>query len=210
MYKKRRCSFIWLVLCIHLLAACDRTTGSRQEGKEQKQEVSGSLKPLAETGPETEEELRQAALQGDEAKVQKLLESGTNVNAVDQEGHTALMFAAFNGHSGIVSALIHGGAVVDRRDIQGQTALLFASTGPFSETVKILLDQGAKPNIIDSNEQFSPLMHAAAAGQMEVVRLLMEYGADPTLTDVDGDDAETFARQAGHVEVADFLKSILE
>ncbi len=199
-----------LVLFISLLVACHRNTGNRFEGKGQDNEKTGSVVAEAEAGrPSAEEELRQASLQGDEMKVQELLEAGINVNALDQEGHTSLMFAAFNGHSGIVSALIDGGAVVDRRDLQGQTALLYASTGPFPETVKILLDQGAKPNVIDSHERFSPLMHAAAAGNIAIVRLLVEYGADPNLTDVDGDDAETFARQAGHVEVADFIKSVL-
>ena len=90
----------------------------------------------------------------------------------------------------------------------GRTALLYASTGPFPETVKILLDKGAKPNIIDSDEHFTPLMHAAAEGNLDVVKILLEYEADLSLTDVDGDDAESFARQAGHIQVAEYLQSV--
>ena len=158
--------------------------------------------------PVTEEQMRQAALDGETARVMSLLEAGVNVDAADQEGHTALMFASFNGHSEIVLALIGEDAQVDRRDLLGRTALLYASTGPFPETVKILLEKGAEPNIVDSEEHFSPLMHAAAEGHMDVVKILLDYGADHTLTDVDNDNAESFARQAGHVQVAEFLHSL--
>jgi ankyrin repeat protein len=50
-------------------------------------------------------------------------------------------------------------------------------------------------------------MFAAAEGHIDVVRILLEYNADPSLEDIDGDTAETFARQNGHSEVADLLKS---
>ena len=154
---------------------------------------------------EAEEKLRQAALDGDLVGVDAALEARVNVNAMDADGRTALMFAAFNGHSDIVLKLIEKGTVVDRRDLMGRTALLYAATGPFPETVSILLDKGAQPNVVDSDEHFSPLMHAAAEGHMSVVKILLKAGADMTLKDVDGDDAASFARQSGHVEVAKFL-----
>lgn len=176
--------------------------GKEAEGAEKvTPAISGTSDPAAE------ESLRQSALDGMQEKVRKLLEDGTRVDAPDMDGHTALMFASFNGHSDIVLLLLDKGARLDRRDLMGRTALLYASTGPFPETVKILLDKGAKPNVVDSDEHFSPLMHAAAEGNFSVVKLLVEYGADLSLKDVDGDDAESFALQAGHQEVADYLVS---
>ncbi len=162
----------------------------------------------ARADPQAEELLRTAALEGNLLAVNAFLEQGVLLDAVDEEGHTALMFSAFNGHKEIVKVLLDQGADLDRNDFMGRSALLYASTGPFPETVKILLDKGAKPNIIDSDEHFSPLMHAAAEGNLEVVNLLLEYGADLSLKDIDGDDAESFARQAGHMEVADYLRSV--
>jgi ankyrin repeat protein len=89
-----------------------------------------------------------------------------------------------------------------------QTALMYGSTGPFPETVKLLLEHGADPNLVDSNEHFSALMHAAAEGNLEVVKLLIAAGANPSLKDVDGDDAAVFAVQRGQTEVVEYLKTI--
>jgi len=180
-----------------ILSGCNRSPESKTEASE-----------AVISGPLAEEALRQSALDGDLEQVKQLLDAGTHINALDQEGHTALMYAAFNGYTEIVLLLLDKDAVVDRRDLLGRTALLYASTGPFPGTVKVLLDRGAEPNIVDSDEHFSPLMHAAAEGHLQVVKLLMEFGADPALTDVDGDDAEFFARQAGHIQVADYFSTL--
>jgi len=199
---------VFALLIILIFFACSRSPAGNNQENENAEEVPVNVETKAASSPAAEEEMRQAALEGDGENVNKLLEAGTQVNAMDQDGHTALMYAAFNGHSKIVLALLENGAGVDRRDLMGRTALLYASTGPFPETVKILLEKGAKPNIIDSDEHFTPLMHAAAEGNLDVVKILLEYEADLSLTDVDGDDAESFARQAGHIQVADYLKSV--
>lgn len=48
-------------------------------------------------------------------------------------------------------------------------------------------------------------MMGAAEGQMDVVRMLVARGAKVDMVDKDGDTAESFARQNGHSEVADWL-----
>jgi ankyrin repeat protein len=199
---------VFALLTLALLTGCNRSSGNKSGEPGSADQHSVSADPDKVSSAAGEEEMRQAALEGDEERVQKSLDAGINVNAMDQEGRTALMFAAFNGHTDIVLNLVQKGAVVDRRDLRGRTALLYASTGPFPETVKALLDKGAVPNVVDSDEHFSPLMHAAAEGNLEVVELLVEYGADHSLTDVDGDNAAFFARQAGHEEVAKYLRSL--
>jgi ankyrin repeat protein len=160
-----------------------------------------------ESTPELVALLHQAALDGDLKGVEKAIASGVDVNGMDEEGRTALMFAGFNGHSEIVLKLLDAESGIDRRDMMGRTALLYAATGPFPETVRILLDKGAEPNVVDSDEHFSPLMHAAAEGNLDVVKILMEADSDATLQDVDGDNAASFARQSGHLEVANYLEA---
>ena len=187
-------------------SGCGQGSGASGSGDKSAGPHEETPKTVVLFPAEAEEQLRQSSLEGDLKKVRESLEAGAGVNAVDMDGRTALMFAAYNGHSEVVLELLGHEASVDRRDLFGRTALLYAATGPFPETVRILLDKGAEPNVVDSEEHFSPLMHAAAEGNLDVVKILLEAGADPTLTDVDGDDAASFARQAGHQAVAEYLE----
>jgi len=162
--------------------------------------------PLRMADPASEENLRQAAFEGNGAGITELLQQGVDVNAADPEGRTALIFAAFNGHSDIMLELLKAGADVNGRDVMGRSVLMYCATGPFPEAVAILLDKGADPNLVDSDEHFTALMHAAAEGNLEVVKVLMDHGADPTKVDIDGDNAASFALQSGHSHVVDYLK----
>jgi uncharacterized protein len=159
----------------------------------------------ANTDPQAVEAFIQAALNGNPEQLESLLKDGVGCNVADPDGHTALMLAAYNGHTEIVRFLIKHGAAINQKDLLDQTALHFGATGPFPETVRLLLENGADPDVVDSEEHFSPLMYAAAEGNMEVVKVLIEYGADTHLKDVDGDDAATFAARSGHLEVAEYL-----
>ncbi len=179
------------------LCAC----GSGNEHK--KSSTSSSV-----SSPELVAQLNELALEGDMAGVKEALKAGADVKGTDEDGRTALMFASFNGHSEIVLELLDAGADIHHRDAMDRTSLLYAATGPFPETVRILLDKGAEPNVIDSDEHFTPLMHAAAEGNLDVVKILLKAGSDATLIDVDGDNAASFARQAGHTEVADHLDAL--
>lgn len=203
-------AYVLAFLMLGVLAGC-RGDSVREQKQIQDPEatwhMSDEIKEV-QVGPAEEEAFRQAAHDGEFDSVKTWLKQGVSCDAVDQDGHTALMFAAFNGHSEIVICLLDEGADIDRVDYLGRTALLYGSTGPFPETVKILLDRGADPNMVDSDEHFSPLMHAAAEGNLEVVKVLIAYGADRSLKDVDGDDAAAFAALGGHRHVVEYLDSM--
>jgi ankyrin repeat protein len=53
---------------------------------------------------------------------------------------------------------------------------------------------------------FTPLMHAAHAGNLELVRLLLENGADPNAKNGEGKTPLMFARENGRAEVAELLR----
>lgn len=201
---------LFTLLVLIMLGAC-KGRGVSEEQQTEAPDDSWHMTDEIRTvqiGPAEEENFRMAAHDGDLEGMKALMKQGVSCDAVDQEGHTALMYAAFNGHSEIVLYLLDAGADINRVDFMGRTALLYASTGPFPETVGILLDRGADPNKVDTDEHFSPLMHAAAEGHLEVVMVLLEHGADRSLRDVDGDDAASFAAQGGHNRVVEFLKAM--
>lgn len=211
---------ILLIILVPIAISCKgKTVGDNVESKsdassqqeiEKTNETGESVESppsgISSSDPAGELAMQDAALNGNEAIVKQLVEAGINVNAADQENRTALMYASFNGHTEIVQFLIDSGAEIGLRDAAGRTALLYASTGPFPKTVRLLLENNADPNIVEATESFTPLMHAAAEGQMEVVKILLEYGADLTKKDVDGESAYMFAVANGHTAVAQILE----
>jgi ankyrin repeat protein len=152
--------------------------------------------------------IHEAALNGQISTVVRILESGIDPDTADEDGRTPLMYAAYNGHAETIKKLIEKGASVNVNDPYGRTPLMMAASGPYPEAVKILLDNSADPNIADRQEHFTALMFAAPEGQLDVVRILLAYRADPSLSDVDGDDALTFARNNGHKAISDLLGSV--
>ena len=69
--------------------------------------------------------------------------------------------------------------------------------------VQALLAAGADPN--DYERAYSPLMHAAGAGNVELTRLLLARGAKVDHRDHNGERALLWAAYAGHVEIVRLL-----
>jgi ankyrin repeat protein len=88
------------------------------------------------------------------------------------------------------------------------TALHVACLKNNIETVKYLLDQHKLDvNYLDRTGS-TPLMYAAWKGHLDLVKLLvLKYRADPKIKNFKNGTAERYAKHAGWVEVADFLKS---
>lgn len=95
--------------------------------------------------------LMRAAQMGDLEIAQTLIAHGADVNAQDDDGHTALMFAAEKGGTGMVDTLLRAGAKGGLRDRAGETALTLAQQGRHTALAKRLRlhalrqDVAAKP-----------------------------------------------------------------
>jgi len=201
----RNLYFIVFIAFTSLVYSCTSRTPDIVDNQQKRENSQINSTPVKISLPEEEALLRNASLEGDFEIIQQLLAINVDVNALDQEGRTALMFAAYNGKLEIVKALVEKAALVNLQDYSGRSALMFASSGKFPATVEFLLVNKADPNLVDSEEKFTALMFAAAEGNMEVVKLLLAGNADPNMKDVDGETAEIFARNNGHVGVAEFF-----
>jgi len=190
-----------LLIFINLIWGC----GNKNE---KHQVVAPTENKVTNPDPGLGSSIHEAALNGDFSRISMLLEKGNDVNILDEQGRTALMYAAFNGHSSIIKKLLEKNASVNLQDKEGRTALMMASSGPYPEAIKLLLDNRAEINITDKAEHFTALMYAAAEGQLDNVKVLLSYNADPSLKDIDGDNAMTFAIKNGHTDIAALLNSI--
>lgn len=156
-----------------------------------------------------------------------LLDHGAEVNTVDLEGGTPLMWAAEYGQFGVVQALLAHGADPALRDKRGQTALDWAAQMGQDDTVALLrdrspmniyeaaqfgdvprlkehLDAGEAPNVTDAAGT-TPLMKAAASGSLPTLRLLLERGADVRRKRKDGMTALHIAAMNGYAPLAALL-----
>ena len=99
-------------------------------------------------GMSKDQELVQAAKQGNTAVIEKLLRDGVDVKTKDEEYQsTALMWAAHNGHAQAVRMLIDNGAEINARRFKGETALWFAAQKGQLEPLKVLVENGADASI---------------------------------------------------------------
>ena len=127
---------------------------------------------------------------------------GTNLEAENKQGETALMVAAYLGRREMVERLLARGAEVSH---SGWTALHFAASSGQLEIVRILLEHSAYIDALSDNGT-TPLMMAARHRDAEVSALLLEQGADPTPVNGAGLSAADFARKAGDQPLAKSLE----
>jgi len=151
-----------------------------------------------------EQNLRDAAENGDIAATKKLITEGTDVNAADSNGFTPLMVAVQEGHSEVVNILLDLGAVFDVVNKDGFTALTLAAGYGHSEVVSILLNKGAFIEAANKNG-YTPLIAAAWSGHSEVVSILLDKGAFIEASYANGFTALIAAAQEGHAEVVTIL-----
>jgi ankyrin repeat protein len=118
-----------------------------------------------------------AAMIGDLALVQSLVEQGNDI--VAPEGHfgSALGASAFHGHVDLVKYFLDNGADPNLRVRVFGSVLQIAAAGGCVEVVRLLLDAGADINM-EGGTYNTALVAAASQEHHDVVSLLIKRGAD--------------------------------
>lgn len=115
---------------------------------------------------------------------------GSEIDARNDMGWSALMWAAFSGRLAVAEGLIARGAFIELRDKRGRGALHHAAEAGEDDSVecaRALRACGADPNAVD-DDGVTPLMVAAMGGNPKFVEAFAR-GCDLGLRDMRGDTA---------------------
>ncbi len=123
------------------------------------------------------EDLLIAAYDGDYSKVDSLIEAGADVNYLNKDGVSALMFSAQAGKINVAELLIANGAMIDTFPWDGRTALIAAVRSGQFDMTEFLIRNGANVNVKDIYKS-SPLHYAAANFDYYMSDMLLYYDAD--------------------------------
>jgi ankyrin repeat protein len=141
-----------------------------------------------------------------------LLEHGADPNVRDAYGVTPVFFAAAGGHPALAAFLLDPkGTDIDAKHWPKRTTKV-----GHGEILWMLLDRGVDPNSrftpakeheAPSNSDATPLIVAAAFGNIAAVDVLLGHGAKPRARDVLGRTALAWGEKRGHAAIIERLRS---
>ena len=117
----------------------------------------------------------EAARNGDEKALKQALESGADVNAVDDLENRALHYAAKHACLNVMRLLIESGS-----DLNAVNKLLSTPlhlTEKNVDAIRILLEAGADPNLKDADWDYPYYFAFYGSMTRELTQLYIKYGA---------------------------------
>lgn len=160
--------------------------------------ISASLLAVTLYAAGSDVRLAEAAKRMDRAALRELLAKGSDVNAAQPDGTTALHWAASREDTESVRLLLERGANAKAANRYGVTPLSLACLNAGPAIVEMLLKAGADANTsIPGGE--TVLMTAARAGSTGAVKALLAHGANVQAAEsVYGQNALMWAAAEGH------------
>ena len=135
---------------------------------------------------ESQQSIHNAASKRNIKAVKQLLATGTDVNAKDSDGYSALHITSGKGFNEIAKLLIKEGANVNIKDEDAYTPIHYASVNGHVDIVELLLVNNANVNIHPVNV-YTSLHGAASGGHIDVVKVLINKGSHLNSRDHTGD-----------------------
>lgn len=113
------------------------------------------------------------------------LEHGMDINAIDDNGNTALITAFYKNNSTMWEFLIEHKADVNIANRFGVTPILICSQKGSLKNMKYLLRKNANPNVKNNNHD-TPLLLACKQSNIHLVKQLLLHGANSNCADATG------------------------
>jgi Ankyrin repeats (3 copies) len=136
--------------------------------------AAGATAPAASNAADPA--LQRAARTGDLALLAARLQEGSDPNALDPSGRTALLDAVAAGEAEAVRLLLSAGAKVDVATPSGRTPLLEAALQGRLDAARVLIDAGADLDL-SQRGWGTALETAERSGNLELAALLRASGA---------------------------------
>ena len=134
---------------------------------------------------EVNAQLIEAARTGDMQNLKEAIDGKAQLDAVNEDGQSALYAAIARSDMDMVTLLLEEGASVSGSDQQAPPLLLMPAHNGHTPLLRLLIEKGADPNEA-TGEGRTALMAAAAMGRPEAVRILLEHDADINAADESG------------------------
>ena len=147
-----------------------------------------------------------AARRGDVQALEKYLQDGGDINAIQSNGKSLLHNAVESGQIASTRFLLQNRANPDIQDRSGATPLHSAAQRGRRDLIGELLSFGANLNARDNQLQ-NPLFYAVRADQLEAARFLILEGIDTSRTDAEGRTPLHFLSRNTQVALAELLVS---
>lgn len=131
--------------------------------------------------------LMRAAGKGNNYAVAKLLKFGADINAVNNQGYTALGRAQKEKHKATYALLQSYGATVEKKDpLVNEHPFLAAAYENDIDAMEKLLSQDSSILNMQNKDGRTALLIVTDAGNVKAVRFLLEKGANPNIKNNDG------------------------
>lgn len=122
----------------------------------------------------------------------------------NNQGHYSIHTAILNRQNEIIDVLLSIEKVSELTDASGQNALHYAAKYGSKEIVEHCCNASTDINCGDQDQK-TPLMLAAEAGNVDGVKMLIHAGADPRLTDLEGNNLLYYAQQTGNEALINWI-----
>ena len=140
----------------------------------------------------------------DDKKVQKIIDSGININKRDSKGRTLLFELVNKKRVESIKILIKNGINVNVEDNFGKTVLSEAINKNDSMMIRFLLNQGASVNFVNSSGR-TILQDVALEANAKIFEMLLSHNADLNILDNYGRNVLFDAVEGGDLDILNHI-----